>query len=63
MMPPKGAARLARDQAKGYTFGLVETEVVLRFYGELTLGMATERKNGAPLKVITTVGSRYETDD
>ena len=58
----KGADRLARDRAKGFTMGLVETEVVLHFVGEVTLGVGYLRKNGAELKVISAVGPRYEDD-
>lgn len=56
----KGAARLARDKAKGYVWGLVETDVVVIPSGWSHI---TRRKNDAPLKVIEAVSSEYEIDN
>ncbi|ATN94070.1 hypothetical protein J4U01_gp088 [Mycobacterium phage Kumao] len=49
----KGAQRAARDRAKGFTWGLVETDVVVRLGGGLHPSPINERKLGSPLTVIT----------
>lgn len=56
----KGATRLARDKAKGFVWGVVETEVVVMPRGWSHI---TRRKNNAELKIIHRVSPDYEIDN
>jgi hypothetical protein len=66
----RGADRLKRDQAKGFHWGTVRTEVVAMFSGggsglsgALSVHPITERKKGSPLEVVEVVSSEYEIDN
>lgn len=56
----KGATRLARDKAKGFVWGDVETEVVVMMSGWHHI---TRRKNDAVLKIVHPVSPDYEIDN
>jgi hypothetical protein len=63
----KGADRIKRDQAKGFHWGMVRTEVVGMFSGGNARGLAgalnvhpiTERRMGAPLELVAEISDRY----
>lgn len=57
----KGATRLARDKAKGFTWGTVKVEVVCKLAGGgHALYPITEPKIGAAVEVVSALSDRYE---
>lgn len=60
----KGAERLKRDNAKGFHWGTVETEVVVELVGASALAVrpVTKHRKGAEVKPVDVVSERHYED-